>query len=144
MIDYSYKIINNQDRTSTFYLDIVDNMHNFFIFNQDSEKLTIRINNYRKRSSNSIIEFHFNSNTYFLVEKSTFNYILPNILSPHVFISNIDYSIFNITSSLLIKGILNLEKKYLYHYHYKKGFIYLIIHLSSPLLCNIKENFILV
>ena len=44
MIEYSYEIFNNQDRTSAFYLDVVDNMHNFFIFNQDSKKLIIRNN----------------------------------------------------------------------------------------------------
>ena len=33
MIEYFYRIIKDQDRTFTFYLNVTDNMHNFFAFN---------------------------------------------------------------------------------------------------------------
>ena len=115
-------------------------MCNFFIFNQDSRKLITINNNYGEKSSNSIIEYHFNNNTYFLIGESTFNHLLPNVLSLHKFINSIDYSIFTTTSSLLIKAILDSKKRCLFHHHRKKGFTHHITYLLSPLLCTIKKE----
>jgi len=140
MIEHFYRIISNKDRIPTFYLDTTDNICNFFIFNQDSKKLIIINNNYRKKSSNSTNEYYFTNNTYFLIEESTFNHLLPNVLSLCKFINCIDYSIFTTTSSLLIKAILDSKKRCFFHYYCKKGFTYPTTYLSLLLFCTIEKE----